>query len=198
MKNSEKNRFQNAFTVCIVALDSVDSDMFGKSATVITDYLISKDTFNPEYCVSLLQCSLKKNADSVLESIEGYSITNEQKFRMKIVRSHLNYIENLISEVDSAIDTMVAKHESLISLLGSIPGLDRNSAITVISEFGNDVSQFDSSKRLCRWAGLTPKTMNLSVKRSPFVLPCGSLSQTCARTSRTRSHESNRQFLLPP
>ena len=31
--------FQNAFTVCNVALDSVVSDMFGKSATAITDYL---------------------------------------------------------------------------------------------------------------------------------------------------------------
>ena len=71
MKSSEKNRFQNAFTVCNIGLDSVVSDMFGKSATLITDYLLSGDTFNPEYCVSLLQRSLKKKADSVLESIEG-------------------------------------------------------------------------------------------------------------------------------
>ena len=34
--------------------------------------------------------------------------------------------------------------------------LDRNSAITIISEIGNDMSQFGSSKRLCCWAGLTP------------------------------------------
>ena len=156
MKSSEKNRFQNAFTVCNVALDSVVSDMFGKSATAITDYLISEDTFNPEYCVSLLQRSLKKKSDSVLESIEGYSITQEQKFRMRIVRSHLNYIENLISKIDSEIDVMVAKHESLISLLCTIPGVDRNSAITIISEIGNDMSQFGYSKRLCCWAGLTP------------------------------------------
>ena len=156
MKSSEKNRFQNAFTVCNVALDSVVSDMFGKSATAITDYLISEDTFNPEYCVSLLQRSLKKKSESVLESIEGYSITQEQKIRIKIVRSHLNYIENLISQIDSEIDEMVAKHESLISLLCTIPGVDRNSAITVISEIGNDMSQFGSSKRLCCWAGLTP------------------------------------------
>ena len=156
MKSSEKNRFQNAFTVCNVALDSVVSDMFGKSATAITDYLISEESFNPEYCVSLLQRSLKKKADSVLESIEGYSITDEQKFRMRIVRSHLDYITNLIAQVDSAIDTMVSEFESAISLLRTIPGVDRNSAITIISEIGNDMSQFGSSKRLCCWAGLTP------------------------------------------
>lgn len=60
MKSSERNRFQNAFIVCNVALDSVVSDMFGKSATAITDYLISENSFDPEYCTSLLQRSLKK------------------------------------------------------------------------------------------------------------------------------------------
>lgn len=65
-------------------------------------------------------------------------------------------LEELISETDSAINTMVEKYENLISLLRTIPGVDRNSAITIISEIGTDVSQFDSSKRLCCWAGLTP------------------------------------------
>ena len=156
MKSSEKNRFQNAFTVCNVALDSVVSDMFGKSATAITDYLISENSFDPEYCVSLLQRSLKKKSDSVLESIEGYSITEEQKLRMRIVRSHLDYITDAIAQVDSAIDAMIAEFENTISLLRTIPGVDRNSAITIISEIGNDMSQFTSSKRLCCWAGLTP------------------------------------------
>lgn len=156
MKSSEKNRFQNAFTVCNVALDSVVSDMFGKSATAITDYLISENPFNSEYCVTLLQRSLKKKSDSVLESIEGYSITPEQKLRMRIVRSHLDYITNAVSQVDSSIDAMVAKHEGLISLLCTIPGVDRNSAITIISEIGTDMAQFGSSKRLCCRAGLTP------------------------------------------
>ncbi len=156
MKSSEKNRFQNAFTVCNIGLDSVVSDMFGKSATLITDYLLSDDTFNPEYCVSLLQRSLKKKSDSVLESIEGYQITKEQKLRMNTVRSHLTYIENSIKYLDDTIDSMVMPYESLITLMCTIPGIERKSAITVISEIGNDVSLFDSSKRLCSWAGLTP------------------------------------------
>lgn len=156
MRSSEKNRFQNAFTVCNVALDSVVSDMFGKSATAITDYLISEDAFNPEHCVSLLKRSLKQKADSVLESIEGYSITPEQKFRMRVVRAHLDYIEQSVAQIDAKIDTMVAPQEGLITLMSTIPGVDPKSAITIISEIGTDVAQFGSSKRLCCWAGLTP------------------------------------------
>ena len=156
MKSSEKNRFQNAFTVCNIGLDSVVSDMFGKSASLITDYLLSEVPFNPEYCTSLLQKSLKKKADSVLESIEGYQITEQQKFRMNTIRSHLAYIENSISELDKAIKSMVAPYENALSLMCTIPGLDRATAITILSEIGDDVSYFNSSKQLCCWAGLTP------------------------------------------
>lgn len=40
--SSEKNRYQNAHTVCNVALDSVVSDIFGKSSTSIIDYLLEQ------------------------------------------------------------------------------------------------------------------------------------------------------------
>jgi transposase len=156
MKSSEKNRFQNAFTVCNVALDSVVSDMFGKSATAITDYLMSDETFQPERCVSFLQRSLKKKADAVIESIDGFLIEPEQKVRMRIVRAHLDYIESAIANVEETIDLMVTEHEGAISLLQTIPGIHRKIAITIISEIGTDMAQFGSSKRLCCWAGLTP------------------------------------------
>ena len=156
MRSSEKNRFQNAFTVCNVALDSVVSDMFGKSATAITDYLTSDEDFDAQHCVSLLQRSLKKKADDVLAAIEGYEITLEQKTRIGIVRDHLHYIDSLIERVDTCINTMADKYEGHIVLLRTIPGVDRSSAITILSEIGVDMTQFGSSKRLCCWAGLTP------------------------------------------
>ena len=151
MKSSEKNRFQNAFTVCNVALD-----MFGVSATAITDYLASDESFSPDHCVSLLKRSLKKKADLVLESIEGFSIAPEQKERIKIIREHHNFIESLITKVDACVNTMVEMYDSQIDLLCTIPGIERNSAITIISEIGVNMGQFTSSKRLCCWAGLAP------------------------------------------
>lgn len=156
MKSSEKNRFQNAFTVCNVALDSVVSDMFGKSASLITDYLISDNNFDPAVCVSFLQKSLKKKSAAVLESIEGYCITSEQKIRIRTINDHLKYIETTISKLDSVIDTMTEDFESEINLLCTIPGVKRDIAITILAEIGNDLSQFGSSKRLNSWAGLAP------------------------------------------
>lgn len=155
-KSSEKNRFQNAFTVCNVALDAVVSDMFGKSASSITDYLLSSDSFDPEHCSSLLQRSLKKKADTVIESIKGYQMSKEQKERMVMVRSHLEFVQQSIAKLDEKLDKMLLPYENAITLLCTIPGVDRVSATTIISEIGTDMSQFANSKRLCCWAGLTP------------------------------------------
>lgn len=155
-KSSEKNRFQNAFTVCNVALDAVVSDMFGKSASAITDYIVNADSVDPQHCASLLHRSMRGKADLVVDSIEGFQMTAEQKQRICYVRSHLDFVNELIAKLDNQVDNMVAPLEDFIHLLLTIPGVDRRTAITILSEIGTDMEQFSSSKRLCSWAGLTP------------------------------------------
>ena len=155
-KSSEKNRYQNVFTVCNVALDAVVSDMFGKSAASITDYIVNSDTFDSAHCVSLLQRSLKKKADEVVESIKGFQMSAAQKERAKMVKGHYDYLVEHISKLDAMIDALAGPYESAITLLSTIPGIRRDTAVTILSETGTDMSQFVSFKRLCRWAGLTP------------------------------------------
>ena len=155
-KTGEKNRYQNVFTVCNIALDSVVSDMFGVSASSITDYIVNSDTVDLEHCVSLLKRSLKKKADEVVEAIDGFQMTDSQKVRARMVKEHYDFLLNQIAKIDVAIDELAAPFEPAIDLLCTNPGFDRQSAITVLSEIGTDMSQFGSSKRLCCWGGLTP------------------------------------------
>ena len=60
----------------------------------ITDYLISTNSFNQEYCTSLLQKSLKKNATAVFESIEGYQMIQEiqDKQKEKAVKQAISFL----------------------------------------------------------------------------------------------------------
>lgn len=156
MRSSEKNRFQNAFTVCNLTLDAVVSDMFGVSATAIENYLLDTDDVDPNHCVYLLRGSLKKKASDVAEAVKGFNMTAEQKERVRIIQGHFDDIDKRIAQIDHVILRLVADYEAQISMLCTIPGIDRRLAITIISEIGTDMSLFGSSKRLCRWAGLTP------------------------------------------
>lgn len=130
--------------------------MFGKSASSITDYIVNSDTFDPEYCASLLKGSPKKKATEAVESIDGFQMAAPQKNRAKMVKDHYDYLVSQIQKLDAAIEELAKPFEPAVKLLCTIPGIKHNSAIIVLSEIGMDMSQFDCSKRLCRWAGLTP------------------------------------------
>ena len=176
-RSSEKNRYQNALTVCNVALDSVVSDIFGKSSSSIIDYLLEQSgtTINHEEIASKLLKSLKSKEDAVIESIEGYQMTDAQKYRMRLIRAHMDYITAEINDIDKQIESLISSdpdYDKAIRLLTTIPGVKRDSAITIISEIGIDMSQFCNSKRLCCWAGLTPGNNESAGKKKSVRITC--------------------------
>ena len=113
-KSSEKNRYQNVFTVCNVALDAVVSDMFGKSALSITEYILNSDAFDPKHCASLLHKSLKKKADEVIDSVEGFQMAYAQKIRARLVLQHYDFLVGHIQQIDAEIDRLAVPFENTI------------------------------------------------------------------------------------
>jgi len=155
-KTSEKNRFTNALTVGNCKVDMVFSDIFGKSSQDILDIILNNDDFSDEDIISCLRKNCKSSKEDVLSSVNGIQFTNEQKLRINIVKDHIDYLNNQIVKLNDIIDLLVNPYESYIDLLCTIPGIDRNSAIGILSEISNDMSQFKSHYRLTSWAGLTP------------------------------------------
>lgn len=83
--------------------------MFGKSALEIQNYLLETSTedFDPSFCIGLLRKSLKKKANDVVASIEGFQITFEQKERIKIIKEHFDDLDNRIARVDNVVEELV-------------------------------------------------------------------------------------------
>lgn len=162
---SEKNRFQNALTVSNIALSSVLSDTFGKSAAAIVDYILSGKTFDPEYCKSLLQKKAKEKADDVVKSIIGYELHSDQSVKMKVCRKHMDDINECIKSLDEKISDLIKPYHKFIELATTIPGITEKSAAYIIAETGVDMSVFKSSKRLCSWAGVTPQNNESAGKK---------------------------------
>ena len=179
-KTSEKNRFINALTVGNCKLDMVFSDIFGKSSQDIIEIILNNDSFSDEDIINCLRKNCKSSKDDIISSITGITFTFEQKLRIKHIKDHINYLTNEINDLRETVDTLVAPYEDYINLLMTIPGIDRNSAITIISEIGTDMSQFSSHHRLASWAGLAPgcnesagKKKSVKISRAGVYLkPC--------------------------
>ena len=155
-KSSEKNRFTNALTVSNCKLDMVFSDIFGKSSQLIIDTILNNDFFSDEDIISCLRKNCKSSHEDILSSVKGIQLTNEQKLRINIVKDHIDYLTNQIIKLNDIIDSLVKPYESYIDLLCTVPGIDRNSAIGILSEISNDMSHFKSHYNLTSWAGLAP------------------------------------------
>lgn len=156
IKVSEKNRFQNAMTVSNINLDSVLSDSFGKTATNILQAILFAEDFDRTNIEELLCGKAKKKSEDIKNAIAGYKVNEEQQLKMQIIYSHLNQIDEHLQNIDILLKVYADKYRKEIDLLKTVPGLNEQSIVAIISETGVDMSVFVDSKHFTSWGGLTP------------------------------------------
>jgi len=156
MRTAEKNRYQNSMTISRIRIDCVLTDPFGKTATNIMDYLLSNKPFDESECAKLIDRRVKASTESVLDSIRGFEILSEQKFKMTHAKKHMDFINSTIHDLEVELFRLSRPYDELIKRISKIVGFTELSALFVLSEIGTDMSVFESDKHLCSWAGLIP------------------------------------------
>lgn len=163
-RSSEKNRFQNSLTVSNIMISNVVSDTFGKSAAAIIKYAMENpDKLDIDF-TQFLHKSMLHKADEIKNAMQG-SISKEQSAKMSVCLNHLDYVNECISQLDVAISLISNEFKPQIELLATVPGITVQSAITIISEIGVDMSVFQDAKHLCSWSGLTPQNNESAGKK---------------------------------
>lgn len=168
IKVGEKNRIQNCLTMSNIRIDSVVSDPFGKTAKLIMKDILENPDFKVEDVTKHLQKSLKSKEEEIKEALQDINVTNDQHTKMTVAYKHMDEIDMHIAEIEKALDERASKYDSYISLLSTIPGLQRRSIISILSETGVDMTQFIDSKHFTSWAGLAP-TNNESANKKKSV-----------------------------
>ena len=157
MLTGEKNRAQNCLTVSNLKLDDVFSDVFGKSARSITNYILDHpgETFDVSPFVDP-RC--KTPVSEIQAAVDG-AISSEQAVKLRQCLAHIDELEAHRKEIESEIFQIAEPFSAVLDLLYTLPGLDKNpmTAIAILSEIGPDMSVFPSSKHLVSWAGCCPR-----------------------------------------
>ena len=151
----EKNRAQNCLTVSNIQIDQVFSDVFGKSASAITGQLLEHP--DGEFDVApFIDRRVKAPISEIQAAIEG-SICFQQAEKLRLIRRHLDSLQLCKASLEALIDKCSLPFQDQIKLLMTVPGIQRSSAISLISEIGVDMSVFPTAKHLCSWAGVVPQ-----------------------------------------
>ncbi|MGI6648638.1 MAG: IS110 family transposase [Bacillota bacterium] len=159
----EKNRAQNCLTVSNIKLDDVFSDVFGKSASAITEQLLAHPDGDFD-ATPFIDRRCKASPDKIQAAIDGL-MCPEQVEKLKIIRSHMDSLKFCKASLESAILSLAEQFRSQFELVMTVPGIQLFSSIAIISEIGVDMSVFPTAKHLCSWAGLTPQNNESAGKK---------------------------------
>ena len=157
METGEKNRAQNCLTVSNLKLDDVFSDVFGKSALSITRHIIDHpgESFD---VAPFVDKRCKTPIEEIQAAVDG-AISSEQAVKLRQCLDHIEELEAHKESIVTEILRIVEPFSDTLSFLRTVPSFDSNpmTAVTVLSEIGNDMTAFPSAKNLCSWAGCCPR-----------------------------------------
>ena len=153
----EKNRAQNCLTVSNLKLDDVFSDVFGKSARSITEYILAHpgESFD---VAPFLDRRCKTPIEEIQAAVDG-AISYEQSIKLRECLNHIDELQAHRTRIEKEILTLTQCFTIPLDLLRSVPGFSNNpmTAISTIAEIGADMSVFPSAKHLASWAGCCPR-----------------------------------------
>ena len=151
---SEKNRIIKILEDANIKLSSVLSNVDGAVGTKIINDLINGET-SVDQLMRHYHGKQKVSREEFRKALEG-RVTEHHRLMLNIHRDSISDKESQLKRLDSAIEKATESYRVEIDLLQTIPGVGKDSAISIVSETGADMSQFPDETHLSSWAGMSP------------------------------------------
>jgi len=151
----ELNRLQKVLEGANIKLDSVVTNINGKSARKLLDKIANNEAMTVDEVSGIIAGKMRPKLDEIMKSIEGITTPLQRMLIAKIV-DHIDDMTRRIDELDGMMKEYTEKYEQAIAAIDELPGIARRSAEVIIAEIGTDMSRFPSAAHLCSWAGISP------------------------------------------
>ncbi len=187
-RSREICRLQKILEGANIKLDSVVTNINGKSARKLLDRIIANETPDSEEVAQIIHSRLLPKLAQIMQSIEGITTPLQRKLIAQIV-DHIDDMTRRIADMDDLIKGYMAQYEAAIAAIDELPGIARRSAEVIIAEIGSDMGRFPSAAHLCSWAGVCPGNHQSAGKRSHGKTTKGnkalkSILTQCAKAAR--------------
>jgi transposase len=153
-KASHTQRLQKTLEDANIKLDSVISNVLGKSGRAILEALIAGET-DPGALAARAQPGLKASTDQLRAALRG-RVRPQHRFLLGLHLRQIDALDAAIAALDAEVEAGLAPFRQAVQLLTSIPGVGDLAAQVIVAEIGTDMSRFPTAGHLLSWAGLCP------------------------------------------
>ncbi len=175
------NRVQKLLEGANIKLASVATDLQGVSARAILAELAAGNT-DAEALAELARGRLRNKIPELERALTG-KVEPHHRFLLSQQLEHIDFLDEQVAEIEAEIERQLKAMSPLpeasetaeeatatpptpagspiswstaVSLLDTIPGINREAAQIILAEIGVDMSVFPTAGHLCRWAGVAP------------------------------------------
>ena len=107
---------------------------------------------------------LRRKLPQLQEALQG-RVEDYHRSLLKQMLAHVDWLEKTLEQIHQQIEALLSPRQKALDLLMSISGIQLLSALTIVSEIGNDMSRFSSASHLASRAGVCPGNKQSGGKR---------------------------------
>jgi transposase len=162
-QTSHVQRIQKTLEDANIKLDSVISDIMGKSGRAMIKALIAGER-DPDKLARLADARLEASPAELREALRG-RVTKNHRFLLRLHLRQIDALDAAIAAIDRQVEADIAPFRVAAEQISSVPGVKALSARVIISEIGIDMSRFPTDAHLISWACICPRSDESAGKR---------------------------------
>jgi transposase len=162
-RTREIQRVQKLLEDANIKLDSVITDVMGKSAREMLDALIA-GRHDVEAMAQMARTRMRPKIPELRLALDG-RFDDHHRLMLRLHLRHIDDLSAMIVELDTTVDELMGPFDEPATRLLSIPGVGKRTVETIVAEIGVDMTRFPTSSHLASWTGLCPGNDESAGKR---------------------------------
>ena len=164
-RTREIQRVQKLLEDANIKLDSVITDVMGKSAREMLDALIAGET-DVEAMAQMARTRMRPKIPELRLALEG-RFNDHHRLMLRLHLRHIDDLCAMIVELDTTVDELMAPFDEAATRLLSIPGVGKRTAETIVAEIGVDMSRFPTAGHLASMGRVVSGEQRIG-RQAPF------------------------------
>jgi transposase len=153
-RTREIQRLQKLLEDAGIKLDSVVTDVVGKSAREMIEALIAGER-DPAVLADMARTRMRPKIGELQEALVG-RFEDHHALMARMHLDHIDQLSEIVDRLDAEVDRLMAPFAEPATRVMSVPGIAKRSAEVIVSEIGVDMSRFPTPQHLASWVGLCP------------------------------------------